>query len=140
MAEPRTRRGVTATTGASPTARAIAASASPPLRRRAAAITSGLLRVTYTDDDGRRWAVLVPPGHEDEAALGIVLGPPDLSELGLSVAAHTRLHNELFDRGLITAEDVRGKAHLVFGAIQAAYKADTAAVIRLYQQQGQEGG
>lgn len=84
---------------------------------------------------GKKYRVQVP----DEAAeelwqYGIVLGPPDLSSLGLPPSIEVRLHNELHVRGLITREDLarRSPADIV-AAIQSALKLDAQGVIALYQ-------
>lgn len=91
------------------------------------------MRTDYQDPEGRWWAVLVPPGHEDEAPMGIPVGPPDLSPLGLPEAVEIRLHNQLFQRGILTARDLKGRGQEVFAALQAAYRTDFAAVTALYQ-------
>ncbi len=95
-------------------------------------MTESLVRVDYEDEDGRMWAVLVPEGHEAEASMGIPLGPPDSTSLGLPRETAIRLHNQLFSRGLFTRRDLRGRTREVFAAIQAAYKADVAAVTGLF--------
>lgn len=92
-----------------------------------------LVRAKYQDDEGRWWVVLVPPGHEDEASMGIPVGPPDLASLGLPEAVEVRLHNQLFNRGLLTARDLKGRGQEVFAALQAAYRVDQGAVTALYQ-------
>ncbi len=92
-----------------------------------------MIQTSYQDDEGRWWAVLVPQGQEDEAHMGIPLGPPDLSSLGLPLEVEVRLHNQLFNRGLFTLRDVRRGPRDIFAAIQAAYRADVAAVTGLYQ-------
>ena len=91
-----------------------------------------LVQTTYEDPDGRLWAVLVPVGEEDEAAMGIPLGPPDLTPLGLPLEVEIRLHNQLYRRGLFTLRDVRRRGPEVFAALQAAYHTDVAAVTGLY--------
>lgn len=92
-----------------------------------------MVRVNYEDVEGRWWVVLVPQGHEDESHMGIPVGPPDLSPLGLPEALEIRLHNQLFQRGLLTARDIRGRAKEVFAAVQSAYQVDVAAVTGLYR-------
>ena len=92
-----------------------------------------MVRSSYQDDEGRWWAVLVPPGHEGEASMGIPIGPPDLESLGLPEAVEVRLHNQLFNRGLLTARDLKGRGQEVFAALQAAYRVDQASVTALYQ-------
>lgn len=112
----------------------------PPARQpiRPRRSTYGLVRATYEDDDGKRWMVLVPKGRESEASMGIVLGPPDVSTLGLPPAVAFRLHNELFDRGIIELTDATKRTQEIFAALQAAYRIDVVRVLSLYA--AQEGG
>ena len=92
-----------------------------------------LVRTSHQDPEGRWWVVLVPVGHEGDAHMGIPVGPPDLTSLGLPEAVEVRLHNQLFQRGLLTARDLKGRGKEVFAAIQAAYRVDMASVTALYQ-------
>ena len=92
-----------------------------------------MVRANYQDEEGRMWATMVPVGHEDEASIGIPIGPPDLSPLGLSLAQEIRLHNQLFNRGILTSKDLRGRGKDVFAAIQSALQVDVAAVTGLYR-------
>lgn len=92
----------------------------------------GLVKAELVDEGGRHWAVMVP-FEDDDPEKGIVIGPPDVSELGLPESVSVKLHNELYRRGLITKDNLRGRAGEVFAALQAAYKADTTAVLNLYR-------
>lgn len=92
---------------------------------------AGLVQATYEDDTGRKWLVLVPP-DETDLSRGIVQGPPDITELNLPERVAVRLHNELFNRGLITRSDVKGRAMEVHAALQAAYHVDATAILNLY--------
>ncbi len=92
-----------------------------------------LVNADYQDEDGRWWRVRVPLGSEGQEAMGIPVGPPDLSSLGLPDAASIRLHNQLFHRGLFTKANLRGRGQEIFAAVQAAYKVDSAAVTALYR-------
>ncbi len=90
-------------------------------------------RAFYTDEDGRHWAVELPDGSPDsDAPMGLPLGPPSLTLLGLPKEVEIRLHNALFDRQLFTREDIRLKRQAVFGAVQAAFKVDTEKVVQAY--------
>jgi hypothetical protein len=96
-------------------------------------------RLKYTDINGLHWMVELPDDvPDDEASMGVRIGPPDLSGLGFPQETMKRLHNQLFDRGLITAEDVQKQASSVFGAIQTAYRADVVAVMNLYLEENQD--
>lgn len=92
-----------------------------------------LVRTDYQDDDGRWWAVLVPEGRQGDASMGIPIGPPDLTPLGLPTGIEIRLHNELFHRGLLTQNNLKGRAREVFAALQAALHVDVATVTGLYR-------
>lgn len=90
--------------------------------------------MTYEDADGRRWVTRIPVNaRDDEAPRGIPVGPPPLDDLDLPPELQTRLHNQLVDRGLLTAADVRraGTRELIF-ALQAALKVDAAALNALF--------
>lgn len=82
---------------------------------------------------GRKYRVQVPdnaPKHLWNA--GVVIGPPDLSGLGLPQEIEKRLHNELHARGLITSKDVKKRMHDVHGALQSALHVDAARIVELY--------
>ena len=88
---------------------------------------------SYTDADGRQWAVLLPEGvPEADAELGLPLGPPSVEPLGLPLDVEVRLHNQLFARRLFTRRDVKIQRMGIFGALQAALKVDITAVAMLY--------
>jgi len=77
---------------------------------------------------------LVPRGHESEAEIGIPLGPPDTRGLGLPDGIDVRLNNNLFNRGLITWDDVRRRPMEVTAALQSAYRLDAGRIISLYRE------
>lgn len=92
-----------------------------------------LRQATWTDADGRRWRVYLPDGvPEADAVKGIPIGPPPLESLGLPRAQEVRLHNQLYDRQLFTAQDVKRRRQEVMGAILATFKVDAGRVISLY--------
>lgn len=92
-----------------------------------------MVKVKHVSADGRFWAVLVPEGHEDEAAYGVQLGPPDLSSLGLPEAQAVRLHNELYNRGILSERDARRRTAEVAAALAAALRVDVQAIMALYR-------
>lgn len=66
--------------------------------------------VKYTDEQGVMWAALVIEGTpEKEYEQGAILGPPDLSPLGLTEEQQKRLHNSLVEEGLYMAPLLTGK-------------------------------
>jgi hypothetical protein len=76
----------------------------------------------------------LPAGVPDsEADRGIPVGPPPLAALGLPEATEIRLHNELFHRGLLRAEDVKRHPAAVVAAVQAALKVDAGLVMDCYR-------
>lgn len=90
-------------------------------------------RASYTDDIGRRWAVDLPDGTPDsDAKMGIPVGPPSLESLGLPEEIEVRLHNQLFERHLLTERDAKRNLPAVFGALQAALRVDTGRVVAVY--------
>jgi hypothetical protein len=90
--------------------------------------------MSYTDDEGRQWAVSLPDGvPESDAALGIPLGPPSLAPLGLPLDVEVRIHNQLFARRLFTPRDVKTRRMEIVGALQAALRVDIVAIAALYQ-------
>ena len=95
---------------------------------------SPLVQVEHVDSDGRYWAVLMPEGEEEKSEMGIPIGPPDLSGLGLPLGIEVNLHNQLYRRGLFTLRDVKGrKQNEVFAALQAALKVDVIKVTALFR-------
>lgn len=90
-------------------------------------------QVTYTDTDGRKWQRLLPDSAPDsDARKGVPLGPPSLEPLNLEHDFEVRLHNALFNRGLITADDVRLRPNEVAAALMSALRLDTQTIQALY--------
>ena len=102
-------------------------------RASGGAVGGPLVGVDWKDDDGLWWRVWVPADKPEDGALGIPVGPPDTSPLGLPVEVQRRLHNQLHRRGLITKRDLRGRAQEVVAALQVAYRVDAVAVMALYE-------
>lgn len=93
-----------------------------------------LVQTGYQDDTGRWWAVMVPPGREADAGMGIVVGPPDLADvLDWPELLAVRLHNELYHRGLLTAADLRTRATEIEAAVRAACRMDVQAIMAAYR-------
>lgn len=90
--------------------------------------------VTYKDRRGRLFNVNVPDGaKEEDYRHGIVVGPPDLSDLGLPSTFEVRLNNELFHRGILTYMDAKKRRTDVVAALQAVLKVDADKVLMQYQ-------
>lgn len=91
-------------------------------------------QVTFTDEMGRRTERFVPDSaNEITYAFGAVIGPPDLSSLGLPEETMVRLHNQLHDRRILTPADFRRRRDEVFAALQAAYRVDVQTLETLYR-------
>ncbi len=87
-------------------------------------------RIEKTEPNGRKYAVAV---NENGAAGEVLLGPPDVvSLLKLPEPLATKLHNELYRRGLFMYDDVRRRPKEVQAAIQAALKFDAAVIVDAY--------
>jgi hypothetical protein len=100
----------------------------------------GLRRATYTDETGRRWAVMLPEGaSDDDADIGIPVGPPPMDALDLPERVAVVLHNELHDRGMLTLQDASRNRHELHAAIMAAYKVDAESVMAQYRANESEG-
>ena len=96
-----------------------------------------MMLVIHTDDEGRKTAVQVPDGAPEKTwGQGILLGPPDLSSLGLREDLTTRLHNELFNRGIIRRSDARARRADVYAALMATLRVDAESIITLYEENG----
>lgn len=87
----------------------------------------------YTDADGLIHAVLLPDQVLDEQAfLGLPIGPPPLDALGLPRALTVRLSNELFFRRVLSEQDAKRRPGDITAALIAALGADAMAIQALY--------
>lgn len=92
-----------------------------------------LRQVPFQDSGGRYYARLIPGSQPDSAAvIGVPVGPPPLDDLGLPAELTTRLHNELYNRGIFTARDAMSRRGEVAAALMAALKVDVGRVVDLY--------
>jgi len=95
------------------------------------------MTVTHVDGVGRKSLVHVPDGAPEKSwGQGILLGPPDISSLGLSEEVTTRLQNELFNRGIIRRGDARARRPEIHAALMAALRVDAETIITLYEENG----
>lgn len=93
----------------------------------------GLREVVYNDQQGRKWLRGIPEALPDWQAInGIPLGPPPLDDLGLPLEVEVRLHNQLFDRRILTERDARQRSNEVFAALQAAMRVDIQRIMAIY--------
>lgn len=95
--------------------------------------------VDYTDKVGRNYKSVLPvEAPLSHAGRGILVGPPDLTPLGLPEAMKVRLHNELVARGLVDYSTVRSHMTDVVSAIMHTFGVDAQTIVALYYQN--EGG
>lgn len=94
-----------------------------------------MLRVVdYRDAEGRTVRVLLPEEADDsDAPIGLVVGPPDLTALGLPTAIEVRLNNELHSRGLFTLHDARRRFRDLEAAVRAALRFEVSRVMAMYE-------
>lgn len=92
-------------------------------------------RVVKTDQHGRWTAVYLPDdAPESDAYMGIPLGPPSLDSLGLPEEIQTRLHNELYVRGIYSIRDATASRKDIVGALMAALRIDVERITDIYRQ------
>lgn len=90
--------------------------------------------LAYQDNDGRKFRVLIPEGcPDDHAKFGIILGPPDLSSLGMTKDIEVRLNNQLYDRRIFTFQDSVVRKRDVLAALQSTFAVDVEKIINLYR-------
>lgn len=87
-------------------------------------------RITHTNDNGRKYAYIMPDNVADsEVESGIMVGPVDVVDvLDYPEEIRTKLHNELFNRGIMNYDDARKKPGQIQAAIQAALRMDVAII------------
>lgn len=95
------------------------------------------MNVAFIDRQGRKTVRTVPDAAPEATwAGGVIIGPPDLSELELSQEVTTRLHNELYNRGIIRRGDARARRPEVHAALMAALRVDSERIIQLFEETG----
>ena len=92
-----------------------------------------LKRSSWIDPEGRKKIVLIPEeSGEDQAEMGIPVGPPSFAELELPTEIEVRLNNELANRGILTTVDALKNRAEISLAIQSALKVDVDRIIQMY--------
>ena len=94
------------------------------------------VRIEYKDEEGRKYLVELPEEHQDMPESGIVIGPPDLSELGLPIEYEVKLNNQLYDRKLFKLADVRRRPEDIDAALKAIFHLDVRKIRNLYKEVG----
>lgn len=82
--------------------------------------------------DGRKYKAYISPDEQSGAA--IIIGPTEglVDSLGLPVEVATRLHNILYERGILTYLDASKKHKEVSGALQELYQVDVQRLVEAY--------
>lgn len=81
--------------------------------------------------DGRKYKAIVSEG--DQVGGYLIIGPPEglVDAMGLPEPFATKLHNILYDRGIIKYEDAVKRGVLV-GVLQEAYSLDSQRLLEEY--------
>jgi hypothetical protein len=96
------------------------------------------MRKVEHEVEGKKYLVSLPEGA-DNVDLGIELGPPNFTDsLELPEPFATKLHNQMFDRGLFTLDDLRRRSREVQAALQSALRLDAATIINAYAEAEKE--
>lgn len=90
--------------------------------------------VEHTDPRGRMYKA------RQEGDLVIIVGPPEglVDELGLPEPFATKLHNVLYERGVLSYEDVKRAPQNLMGALQEALAIDQQKLSEAFFQYSQE--
>lgn len=95
------------------------------------------MNVVTTDVLGRKTVRVVPENAPETTwNAGVMVGPPDLSSLGFNEEVTTRLHNELFNRGIIRRLDAKFKRSEVHAALMSALRVDADRIITIFEAEG----
>jgi hypothetical protein len=97
--------------------------------------SEGFVRNVEYEKNGRKYIVQLPDKAPDsDAPKGIPVGPPDIDGLiSLPEPFSTRLHNELFARGIFTLSDTMKHQNEIRAALQAAFRIDVSSIQEAYQ-------
>jgi hypothetical protein len=74
--------------------------------------------VKYNDRQGYSWAMLVPEEEKLDYSRGAILGPPDLTSLGLTEQTLKKLHKLLVESNLYNAAQLMGNRKRLVQIIQ----------------------
>lgn len=94
-----------------------------------------MTEMEYKSPDGRLYRVMVPEHDTSHPEHGVRVGPPDLDALGLPFALMVELHNNLYHRGLFTAQDFNHRRMDALSAWQAALACDLERIHEVYARQ-----
>ncbi len=96
------------------------------------------MNVQEIELDGRKYRAYVSPDEQQGAY--IVVGPPEglVDALGLPEPFASRLHNCLYARGILTANDARMKPKEIAGALQEALSVDVQLLVEEFFKSNKE--
>lgn len=97
-----------------------------------------LKRTEYIDAEGRKKVVLLPEDSKEDPSIGIPIGPPSLTDLGLPLETEVRLSNELYHRNILTPQDALKHRDEILRAIQATLRIDAEVLLGVYLGNGHE--
>jgi len=81
--------------------------------------------------NGRKYKAHVSPDEQQGAH--VIVGPPEglVDGLGLPEEMATKLHNILYERGILTAQQA-SKPHAMFGVLQELYQVDAQKIVEKF--------
>jgi hypothetical protein len=81
--------------------------------------------------EGRKYKAYVSPDEQEGAF--VIVGPAEglVDELGLPEPFATRLHNILYDRGILSYKDA-AKKNAIIGALQEALNVDAQIIVEKF--------
>lgn len=82
--------------------------------------------------DGRKYKAFLSP--DEQSGAYIIVGPPEglVDSLGIPEPFATRLHNTLYERGIITGQDASKKHKEVIGAVQETFMVDAQRIVEAF--------
>ena len=96
------------------------------------------MREKEYEKNGRKYKIALPEGVEN-IDLGIPIGPPNVvDEIGLPEPMATRLHNQLYNRGLYSLAEAQKRPRELQAALQSALQLDAARLMSAFQEAEKE--
>lgn len=96
------------------------------------------MREKEYEKNDRKYKVALPEGVEN-IDLGIPVGPPNVvDEIGLPEPMATRLHNQLYNRGLYSLAEVQKRPRELQAALQSALRLDAAKLMSAFAEAEKE--
>lgn len=85
------------------------------------------------EQNGRKYKAHVSP--DEQSGAFVIIGPPEglVDELGLEEPFASRLHNILYERGILSAKEA-SRPNVIQGALQEAYQVDAQKIMEKFFQ------